>query len=106
MTCLPFLYELLVVLAQNGLSLLSEVSTKLIQWAQIANATIKGEREVLDLFPFWILPSRLPNRIFPVVQGSISCVYTIWTICWFLLSHLSRKLQGSPQHELPTVYKN
>lgn len=66
----------------------------------------RREREVLDLLPFWILPSRLPNRIFPVVHSSISCVYTVWTICWFLLSHLSRKLQVSPQCELPTVYKN
>lgn len=76
------------------------------QCNHLANATIKGEREVLNLFPFWILPSRLPNRTFPVVQGSISCVYTVWTICWFLLSPLSRKLQVSPQCELPTVYKN
>lgn len=45
MTCHPFLYELPVVLAQNELSLLSKVATKLIQWEQIATGTIKGERE-------------------------------------------------------------
>lgn len=106
MTCHPFLYELPGVLAHNELSLLSKVSTKLIQWEQIATGTIKGEREVLNLFPSWILPARLPHRALPGVQSSTLCVCTVWTICQLLLSPLSRKLQMSPRCELPTVYKN
>lgn len=40
----PFLYEVPVVLAPNEFSLLSKVSTKLIQWEQITIIAIKGEK--------------------------------------------------------------
>lgn len=69
-------------------SLLSEVSTKLIQWEWITTLT-KGERDILNLFPTWVLASWLPCQEHSQGQRAVFCRDKVGTRCSFLFWHSS-----------------